>query len=505
MKLTYVSHACLLLESKKSGKIVTDPWFNGPCYFNQWHVFPKPIDTSFIDDVNVIILTHAHEDHLHIPTLQLMNKDAVVYYPYTWIEATRQSLLDLGFYKIIEVASQKKVQLNDELSFTFIVNGLDAFVVYEYENQVVINLNDALNAAHWSFVEVFTKIIKKTWTKVDLLICGLGGAGYFPNTVHATNKDDKEIALLREQFLVHKFLEIVEEILPDQVMSFVPGFALLEEDKLWINEMRFNRNDVQDYYEKHFQPTKKIIFKHPMPGDYYENNTCFYSSFYHQLLQEMTTTELIKKQYNHEFEQVNKPCFNDKKALEAITKSLNQIFSVNTLSIANELLQQVNFIIECKDIRENYFIHCYYNKGKLAAETVENRPPAINIKMTTHSWKLAYAVNEFWGGDVFYIGYGADLYIIDEACLKDNIDIVSLRILSRFPSASFHMKKNPMRALKYMLINPPYTVLALKQKIITRGNPNKLPYNERAHWVNKSKCDVCLLCDIPLMTNEIAH
>ncbi|MEN9900503.1 MAG: hypothetical protein RLZZ152_1547, partial [Pseudomonadota bacterium] len=38
------------------------------------------------------------------------------------------------------------------LFMTFIVNGLDAFVVYECEGKVYVNLNDALNASHWSFI-----------------------------------------------------------------------------------------------------------------------------------------------------------------------------------------------------------------------------------------------------------------------------------------------------------------------------------------------------------------
>ncbi len=89
MKLTYVSHACLLMEHE-SACVVTDPWFNGPAYLNQWHVFPRPVSTNFTSEVTHIILTHGHEDHLHIPTLKLMNKNANVYFPYTWSAGTKQ-------------------------------------------------------------------------------------------------------------------------------------------------------------------------------------------------------------------------------------------------------------------------------------------------------------------------------------------------------------------------------------------------------------------------------
>ncbi len=95
--------------------------------------------------------------------------------------------------------------------------------------------------------------------------------------------------------------------------------------------------------------------------------------------------------------------------------------------------------------------------------------------------------------------------MLNEKCLIDNIDIVSIRLLSRFPAASHNMKREPLRAFKYLYTNPAYAKLAVKQKIYTKGNPNKLPYNERSHWVNKGKCDVCRLCDIPLLSDDFGE
>ena len=506
IKLTYVSHACLMMEGNtQTGIVVTDPWYNGPAYLNQWHVFPKPVDTSLVEKAEHIILTHGHEDHLHIPTLLLLNKAAVVYFPFTWKDGTRELLESIGFTNIHEVPSFEKVKISDELSFTFIVNGLDAFAVYEYEGKVIINLNDALNASHWSFVEIFAKIIRKRWEKVDLLICGLGGASYFPNTVHASNKDDKEIALLREQFLAHKCCEIMEEINPDKIMSFVPGFALLEHDKQWINSMRFPRSLLADYYKEHFNPNNTIEFFNPMPGDYIENSIWYKSSPYHEQAKNDSLSHLVKEQYSKEIAYANTYDQQSSEIIYELEQRLKMVLKTSNTGIAKELLQQVNFTVECKDISENIYIHIYYQSGKIVSNVVKHKPDNINLSIKTHSWKLAYAIDELWGGDVFYIGYGADIYILNENCLKDNLDIVSLRLLSRFPSASFTMKREPLRALKYLSGNPQFAYLAIQQKLLTRGNPNKLPYNERAHWVNKSKCDVCRLCDIPLLSDDFGE
>ena len=41
MKITYISHAALLIEVDGL-KIVTDPWLKGSSYCEQWFLFPKP-------------------------------------------------------------------------------------------------------------------------------------------------------------------------------------------------------------------------------------------------------------------------------------------------------------------------------------------------------------------------------------------------------------------------------------------------------------------------------
>lgn len=501
MKLTYVSHASLFMESGNL-RVLTDPWYFGPAYLDQWHVFPKPVDTSFIENITHLILTHGHEDHLHVETLKHVNKDAVVYFPYTWKDGSKELIQSLGFTDVREVQSQQTVRLSQDMSMTFVVNGLDAFVVYECEGKVYVNLNDALNAAHWAFIEIFVDIINKRWKKVDLLICGLGGASYFPNTVHAPGKNDEEIALLREQFLAHKFCELVEEILPVDVLPFVPGFALLEKDKQWINGMKFSRHELEQYYRDYFDANTTMRFMGLQPGDYLQDLEWVKASPYHEEAINDNVSHLLEKYYADEIRRCNTHKPQSREMLSSLREKLQNILPISTVGIAQELLEQINFVIQLKDVEEEIYIHCMFQDGKLVTRVVAKLPANVNLRIRTYSDRLRYALDELWGGDVFYIGYGADIDVLDDSCLKDNIDIVSLRLLSRFPKASATMLRQPIRAFKYLSHNPKFAQLAFKQKIVMRGNMNKLPYNEREHWINKGKCDVCRLCDIPLMSDE---
>src|SRR5918911_1192251 len=96
MKVEYVCHACLLIDTGDL-RIVTDPWFAGPAFCNQWHVFPRPVDTEILRTADVILISHGHEDHLHEPSLRQLPRHARVFYPYSLFSGTKEYLQELGF------------------------------------------------------------------------------------------------------------------------------------------------------------------------------------------------------------------------------------------------------------------------------------------------------------------------------------------------------------------------------------------------------------------------
>src|SRR5215471_13412681 len=173
MKLEYICHSCFTLETG-SIRIVMDPWISGPPYKQQWNLFPRPVDISGAEEATHIIVTHGHQDHLHPESLPLLNKQAEFYFPYLWTKSVKKFLSSYGFEKIRELTSYQTVSLDDETRLTFIANSLDGIVVIEHKDEVIINLNDALNAHHKSVLQHFLKNIKRSWSKIDYLLCGLG-------------------------------------------------------------------------------------------------------------------------------------------------------------------------------------------------------------------------------------------------------------------------------------------------------------------------------------------
>ena len=504
MKIKYVGHACLYVETADR-KIVIDPWFNGPAYQQQWHIFPKPVDTSFVHDADCIVITHGHEDHLHADTLKLFRRDIEILYPYQWKDSSLKFLQDLGFTNVKECLSYKPVQLTANTKITFVANSLDAIVSVEDGDEVMVDLNDALNAHAKAIIKLLTAGLKKQWNRIDYLVCGLGGAGYFPNTVHLEGKNDWEIALLRERFLAHKFCELVQQFKPRHVVSFVPGFALLDKSKQWINEARFEREKLEAYYKEHFDEEATTTFIHPFPDDTVAQGQLQATSPYHQLYANHTVTELVQQQYGAEMEAYNQPEDVSEARGAKVFNALQLYLPIAAKAFSAEVLQYVNFDLHLTDAKSKPFIHVYFENGLVRAERNNAATQTTNLRIETKTRHLEFSMENEWGGDVFMIGYAADIYVLHEIALKQNMDIVSLRLLCRFPYASQELIKNPYRGLRFIASNPALSALLINNKVLRNGNPNKLPHNERSHWINRSKCEVCMACDLPLLSYSLGE
>jgi hypothetical protein len=504
MKTEYVSHACLYVETGDT-KIVIDPWFNGPSYRQQWNVFPKPVNTDFISHVDCIVLTHGHEDHLHADTLKLFDRRTKVLYPYQWKDSAIVFLKELGFTDIQECMSYQTIQLTESTKITFVANSLDAIVVIEDGDEVMMDLNDALNAHQKKIIQWLTVGLKKRWNRIDYLVCGLGGAGYFPNTVHFEGKNDQEIGLLREQFLAHKFCELAKELQPKNVVSFVPGFALLDESKQWINETRFDRENLAAYYKEHFDEQSEINFIHPYPGDTIAHNELQAISPYHALYAAKSVTQIVREQYGPEMELYNKVDDVTEERAIKVFESLQAFLPDAAGAFPDEVLALVNFDLHLGDMKTDPYFHIYFENGKIAMSRNTKGSEGTNLRIETKTKHLEFSMDNEWGGDVFMIGYAADIYVLDEMALKNNLDIVSLRLLCRFPYASRELIKNPIRGLRFIASNPAMSALLIKNKILNNGDPNKIPHNERSHWINRSKCEVCMACDLPLLSYSLGE
>ena len=75
MKITYLTHACLLIEINKT-KIITDPWLVGPSWGGSlWHYPTHNYTPSNLPVPDIIFFSHGHDDHFHEETIKNFPKE----------------------------------------------------------------------------------------------------------------------------------------------------------------------------------------------------------------------------------------------------------------------------------------------------------------------------------------------------------------------------------------------------------------------------------------------
>ncbi|HET6757197.1 MAG TPA: MBL fold metallo-hydrolase, partial [Burkholderiales bacterium] len=106
MKTTAIGHASLLTEVKGT-RIVSDPWWKGPCYGAQWWIYPPPEVKALANGpVDYVYISHGHNDHFHPATL---NGTKVLVSKHIGLES---AIGELGF-EVIAIAEDECYDLGN--------------------------------------------------------------------------------------------------------------------------------------------------------------------------------------------------------------------------------------------------------------------------------------------------------------------------------------------------------------------------------------------------------
>jgi len=508
MKIEYICHACLSIDTGDL-KVATDPWFNGPAYCGQWHIFPKPVNLNVLADRELILLSHGHEDHFHAPSLSSLPKTARVLYPYTWYGGIKPYLKELGFQNVQEAPTHKTIQLTPYSCVTYIVNGLDSIIVIENRGKVFVNINDALHSYPPKIVDVFVRYIRRRWPRIDTVFCGFGGASYFPNTVHCPGKNDVEIAEAREQLFVHAFCRIVHDLQPAVAVPFAADFALLHRGKRWINEVRFPRSRIPDYYREIYGESPNCPRIHAMyPGDLLVDNELLPSSPYRQQLESGSLVPLIDKQYKEEIASLENEKWISQEEAQILEKKLLENLRLRAKRLDPQALSKLEFSLRVPDILEQPFFNINLKSGEPRVQRSAMRSRESILEIEIRSAILRHSFASDWGGDAVTIGYGCELHVFDQRTVEANLDTLCVQLLTRIPAASRHWRNEPLRMTRYVLsspVNRSWAAQATWNRM--RGKPSSAnDYNDKMReWLFRTKCEVCRACDLPLLDKNFAE
>jgi L-ascorbate metabolism protein UlaG (beta-lactamase superfamily) len=114
VKIRYVANACYLIELATGEKLLTDPWFDGPCQQTWWNFPPVPDALKreiWASRPDLIYVSHLHHDHLHPQTLAPFDRTTPVVIGKMNTPNLRNAIAALGFTDIQELAFETRVPL----------------------------------------------------------------------------------------------------------------------------------------------------------------------------------------------------------------------------------------------------------------------------------------------------------------------------------------------------------------------------------------------------------
>ena len=157
----FFGHACLRFGGTR-GALICDPWLSTvPIYGNTAVKYPFLPEEQLAHalDATHIYISHHHEDHFHVPSLDLFPRSTTVLIPafeysaHARARSMRRSLNQLGFNNVIPLESWETVaiDLGELLTLTLIPSARSRWhdwensgLILEAKEWTAINLNDNL-------------------------------------------------------------------------------------------------------------------------------------------------------------------------------------------------------------------------------------------------------------------------------------------------------------------------------------------------------------------------
>ena len=236
MQVTYLGHACILLECDGT-HILMDPWLTDPTYHGTWwHYPPLQVGVRDLPKIDFLYVSHEHPDHFDPPTLAQLDKDTHVVIADFARKRFRDRLAQLGFKRITELAFGRPFQCNgSRLTVELIPPDRawdDSAILLKAGDLTVLNVNDchlddatlsALGEAH----------------RIDLAFLTFTGASQYPNCFSFPLESKLERYRRSKIEHLEEFVHWARLLKTKRAVPAAGNFALLAEDQLFMNTCEY--------------------------------------------------------------------------------------------------------------------------------------------------------------------------------------------------------------------------------------------------------------------------
>lgn len=236
MKVTYIGHACILVESGGT-RILMDPWLTDPTYHGTWwHYPPLTLGIRDLPKVDYLYISHEHPDHFDPPTLRELDKDVHVIIANFTRKRFRDRLRGLGFRHIDEVEFGAEFRCNGSgLRLRLIPPDRpwdDSAILVQDGSTTVLNVNDC-------HLDDATLERLGSEQAIDLAFLTFTGASQYPGCFEFPLAS--KIQRWNESKVAHleEFVNWAKLLRTKRAVPAAGNFALLAPDQLFLNTAHY--------------------------------------------------------------------------------------------------------------------------------------------------------------------------------------------------------------------------------------------------------------------------
>lgn len=266
MEIQFISHAALKIKCD-FGTLICDPWLlNEPVFNLSTWKFPPACLTpeEVVKDVDILLITHSHEDHFHIPSLDYFNRDIpIILSAYSTHPSLRAQTIELvlrkmGFHNIRKLSAWERLSLSADTHLTAIANAETR--AHDWENMgfvlqdsdtTLLNLNDNVND------EALCLEIKNRFPTIDIGLVQTGGVTMFPGCFRMSHAD-MVAASEQRKLAFREQKRMLDYIKPKVIAPFAGDFS-------WLADQYFHNNWANR--------TTPLLFQKMMEEDYKDADT----------------------------------------------------------------------------------------------------------------------------------------------------------------------------------------------------------------------------------------
>lgn len=241
--VSFAGHATMVIRYSNL-TIACDPMLGRWCKGVHREVAPG-LSPAELGDVDLILISHAHMDHLHRPTLARLPRAATVIVP----PRTAQFVADLGFARVVELGIGQSVQIRRvDVATTAVRHGTPKQPAVGYvirgEGPSVYFCGDS------GYFSGFAEIGRRYRPDIAMLPIG----GYLPVSFRERHMSPLDA--------LYAFEDLQARIMiPHHYGSFVLSYEHLNDPEQWLRRL-VAENDLEAYVQR-LEPGESRVFTSP--------------------------------------------------------------------------------------------------------------------------------------------------------------------------------------------------------------------------------------------------